>query len=63
MPDIGERVPISSSANPSFYNPEMICRPLETEEIKEIMKDFANAAQFAVNAGFDAVEVHGMPGI
>ena len=62
MPDIGERVPISSSANPSFYNPEMICRPLETEEIKEIMKDFANAAQFAVNAGFDAVEVHGHAG-
>lgn len=62
MPDIGERVPISSSANPSFYNPEMLCRPLETEEIKEIMKDFAAAAQFAVNAGYDAVEVHGHAG-
>ncbi|MDO4313284.1 MAG: NAD(P)/FAD-dependent oxidoreductase [Eubacteriales bacterium] len=62
MPDIGERVPISSSANPSFYNPEMICRPLETAEIKDIMKDFANAAQFALNAGFDAVEIHGHAG-
>ncbi len=62
MPDIGERVPISSSPNPSFYNPEMICRPLETEEIKEIMKDFSTAAQFAINAGFDAVEVHGHAG-
>lgn len=62
MPDIGERVPISSSANPSFYNPEMICRPLETEEIKDIMKDFANAAAFALNAGFDAIEVHGHAG-
>ena len=62
MPDIGERVPISSSANPSFYNPEMICRPLETEEIKDIMKDFATAASFALNAGFDAIEVHGHAG-
>ncbi len=62
MPDIGERVPISSSANPSFYNPEMICRPLETEEIKDIMKDFAAGAQFALNAGFDAVEIHGHAG-
>lgn len=62
MPDIGERVPISSSANPSFYNPEMVCRPLETDEIKDIMNDFSNAAQFAVNAGFDAVEVHGHAG-
>lgn len=62
MPDIGERVPISSSPNPSFYNPEMICRPLETNEIKEIMKEFANAAQFALNTGFDAVEVHGHAG-
>lgn len=62
MPDIGERVPISSSPNPSFYNPETVCRPLETSEIKDIMKDFANAAQFAVNAGFDAVEIHGHAG-
>ena len=38
MPDIGERVPISSSPNPAFYNPEMICRPLEVSEIKDIMK-------------------------
>lgn len=62
MPDIGERVPISSSENPSFYNPDMICRPLEVDEIKEIMKEFAAGAQFAVNAGFDAVEIHGHAG-
>lgn len=62
MPDIGERVPISSSPNPSFYNPEMICRPLEVDEIKGIMKEFAAAAQFALNAGFDAVEIHGHAG-
>jgi 2-enoate reductase len=62
MPDIGERVPISSSPNPAFYNPEMICRPLEISEIKEIMNEFSAAAQFAINAGFDAVEIHGHAG-
>ena len=62
MPDIGERVPISSSPNPAFYNPEMICRPLEVSEIKDIMKEFATAASFALNAGFDAVEIHGHAG-
>lgn len=62
MPDIGERVPISSSPNPSFYNPEMICRLLEVSEIKDIMKEFATAASFALNAGFDAVEIHGHAG-
>ncbi|MEH7494041.1 FAD-dependent oxidoreductase [Neobacillus niacini] len=62
MPDIGERVPISSSENPSFYNPEMICRALSTDEIKDIMKDWAQAALFAKKAGFDAVEIHGHAG-
>lgn len=62
MPDIGERVPISSSENPSFYNPEMICRALSKEEIKDIMKDWAQAAQFAKKAGFDAIEIHGHAG-
>ena len=62
MPDIGERVPISSSENPSFYNPEMICRALSTEEIKDIMKDWAQAALFAKKAGFDAIEIHGHAG-
>lgn len=62
MPNIGERVPISSSPNPSFYDPETLCRPLETAEIKEIMKDFEAGAQFAVNAGFDALEIHGHAG-
>lgn len=62
MPNIGERVPISSSENPSFYNPEMICRALTTEEIKDIMQDWAKAALFAKNAGFDAIEIHGHAG-
>lgn len=62
MPDIGERVPISSSENPSFYDPNVICRALTVDEIKDIIKDFAQAASFAKKAGFDAIEIHGHAG-
>lgn len=62
MPDIGERVPISSSEIPSFYNPTMLCRALTTEEIHDMMKDWEKAAMFAKNAGFDAMEIHAHAG-
>jgi len=62
MPNIGERVPISSSEIPSFYDPNVICRALTTEEIREMMKDWANAAIFAKRAGFDAIEIHAHAG-
>lgn len=62
MPDIGERVPISSSAIPSFYNPEMICRALTVDEIHNIIDSWKVAASFAKKAGFDAIEIHGHAG-
>ena len=37
-------------------------RELASEEIQETVKDFANAAKHAVEAGFDGVEVHGANG-
>lgn len=37
-------------------------RPLLTDEVKSIVKDFANAAANAINAGFDGVEIHGANG-
>lgn len=37
-------------------------RALTTEEVKEVVKDFANAAQNAIKAGFDGVELHGANG-
>lgn len=37
-------------------------RPLSTNEVKSIVQDFANAAQRAIDAGFDGVEVHGANG-
>ena len=37
-------------------------RELTKEEIKEIVKAFGEAARRAVEAGFDAVEIHGAHG-
>src|SRR5690606_31605026 len=37
-------------------------RPLATNEVKSIVRDFANAAAKAMDAGFDGVEVHGANG-
>ncbi|MBO9565172.1 MAG: alkene reductase [Niastella sp.] len=37
-------------------------RALSTEEVKQVVKDFANAATNAMKAGFDGVELHGANG-
>ena len=55
-------VPFSSSAVPSVFNPDILCRPLTIEEIHEIMKSWELAAEIAANAGFDAIEIHGHVG-
>lgn len=55
-------VPFSASAVPAVFNPDILCRPLTIEEIKDIMKSWELAAEIAAAAGFDAVEVHGHVG-
>lgn len=37
-------------------------RALETNEVKQIVQDFAAAAKNAIKAGFDGVELHGANG-
>ncbi len=34
-------------------------RPMTVEEIKDVTKDFADAAKRCIEAGFDGVEIHG----
>lgn len=53
---------LSSSENPEFYNPDKLCRPMTTEEIKDCMNDWQTAAAFAKSAGFDAIEIHAHAG-
>ena len=55
-------VPFSASAVPAVFNPNILCRPLTIEEIKDIMKSWQLAAEIAANAGYDAIEVHGHVG-
>jgi 2,4-dienoyl-CoA reductase-like NADH-dependent reductase (Old Yellow Enzyme family) len=44
------------------YAPHEEPRPLETNEVEEIVQDYKKAAENAMNAGFDGVEVHGANG-
>ncbi len=50
--------PVSASAIPSRWDPELLCHPLTVEEIKEYVADFEKAAYRAKCAGYDIIEVH-----
>ncbi|TZE82438.1 FAD-dependent oxidoreductase [Calorimonas adulescens] len=54
--------PYSSSAIPSFWFKDLICKPLSKEQIKDIVKSFGYAAFLAKRAGADAVEIHAYGG-
>ena len=64
----GGALPVSASAfNPKTkaYTPKgqlqetVTARPLEQDEVKQVVKDFAQGAKNAMAAGFDGVEIHG----
>lgn len=54
--------PVSAAAIPSMFDPNLICRALTLEEIKEIMNQFSFSAKLLKDAGFDAIEVHAHAG-
>ncbi|MBQ0137684.1 MAG: NADH-dependent flavin oxidoreductase [Kurthia sp.] len=54
VPD-GEIVGASSITSDEKQPP----RPLKTEEVQQIVKDFYEATRRAIQAGFDGVEIHG----
>ena len=54
--------PVSASAIPYFWDPNIICRPLTKEEIEKIVEAFGNAAEIVAAAGVDGIEVHGHEG-
>lgn len=55
--NLGEFPPVAPSAIPHRWL-NKICRPLEVEEIKSIVKSFGDGAYNAKRAGFDGVEIH-----
>lgn len=54
--------PRSSSDNTWFFDPTVICRPLEVEEIHQIVQDTGEAARRAFEAGVDVIDIHGHTG-
>lgn len=66
----GGMLPVSASEiaisgeirTPAGRKPYAVPRALKTEEIPGIVQDYATAARFAEQAGFDGVEIHGANG-
>lgn len=54
--------PVSSSPCPCAFDPSVICRELTVVEIKDMVKRFARAAEFAAAAGVQVLEIHGHAG-
>lgn len=61
-PDTLGNPPMSASAIPSVFDPDMLCHELTKDEIKAIMDGFAFAAGVAKDAGYDGVEIHAHAG-
>ncbi|MCC2254542.1 FAD-dependent oxidoreductase [Ruminococcus sp. CLA-AA-H200] len=62
FPDTFGNPPMSASAIPSVFDPNVLCHEMTKEEIKGVMDGFAFAAGLAKDAGYDAVEVHAHAG-
>lgn len=54
--------PRSKSFTPQGLKDMVTPRPLETDEVKAVVRDYVRAARNAVEAGFDGVEIHGANG-
>ncbi|MFC1860794.1 FAD-dependent oxidoreductase [Chloroflexota bacterium] len=54
--------PVSSSAVPHYWEPDILCRPLTVEEVEKIVQAFGTAAEIVAAAGIDGVELHGHEG-
>ncbi|WJH27635.1 FAD-dependent oxidoreductase [Paenibacillus sp. CC-CFT742] len=62
LPDRSGKPPVSASAIPAIYNPEVLCHPLTVEEIQTIMDQFTDSAARLKRAGFDGIEIHAHAG-
>ena len=54
--------PYSAGSVSSFWFPDLICKPLEKEDIHYLVDKVGYSASLAVNAGADAVELHAYGG-
>ena len=54
--------PVSASITPNYWDPNIICRALDTGEVEQIVKAFGTAAEIVAAAGADGIELHGHEG-
>ncbi len=55
-------IPVSASAVPSIYVPNLICHELTKEEIKEIQEGFRETVKLVKKSGVDAIQIHAYGG-
>ncbi len=60
--NVGDVHPISSSANPAYADPSLLCHELRKDEIHDILDLFYKSSVRLKLAGFDAIEIHGHAG-
>ncbi len=60
--DVGARTSLRDSNNQAIRVEATPPRPASADEIKQVIKDFAEATKLAHEIGFDGVEVHGAHG-
>lgn len=58
----GKVQPISASAVPCYFMPDVITRELTTQEVEELASAFGFAARTIKEAGIDGLELHGHEG-
>ncbi len=54
--------PVSASALPNHWDPQLTCRELKTHEVETIVKAFGEAAAVLAETGVDGIELHGHEG-
>lgn len=59
-PDMVKTMPIAPSPVSHFWQPDIMCRELSTEEVEYFVRKMGDAAQVAAESGFDGVEIHAM---
>jgi len=50
--------PVAPSPIPNYWDPAVICREMETEEVEQLVKCFGEAAEILAMAEVDGVEIH-----
>lgn len=54
--------PVSASAVPSYWRPDVITRALTTREVEALVTDLGNSAELLKAVGIDGIELHGHQG-